>query len=221
MMTVSIAYAPQDKATAQRLMTDLQSAGYALGTGEARTDVCVPLISTASLKDAPTQSAIYTALDHGQHIIPVLLESVVLPKVIDHLGALDFTAEYHLDALKVQIDQALSPEAHLPLRVRTPAVQRSNRRTGLVVGAIALFMFLIGIYGVAVLGIQRPNTEFDAVETEVAATRGALIDPTLESYLLLLPGSEEEALAYPATIEAIPTRLRPFVAATATAVASE
>jgi hypothetical protein len=82
-------------------------------------------------------------------------------------------------------------------------------------------MFAIGLFAVAVLNVEAPVEEFNAIDTEVAATRDFLIAPTLDGYLRFLPGSAEEASVYPATVQAVPTRIRPFVAATATAVAVE
>ncbi|MCA9904989.1 MAG: hypothetical protein KC547_14135, partial [Anaerolineae bacterium] len=175
--------------------------------------------SQTALQDKAFQDAVSTALDNGQHIIPALAERVKLPKLIDHLVPVDLSAINATEQLDTQIQSSFSPEARLPLRVRTPSVRRANRRSGLIVAFLALAMFAIGIYAVAVLNIEAPVEEYNQINTEAAATRDFIIAPTLETYLRFLPGSVDEAAQYSATLQAIPTRLRPFVAATATAVA--
>ncbi|MCC6616938.1 MAG: hypothetical protein IT320_25935 [Anaerolineae bacterium] len=219
---ISLLATAQDAAVESDLRSELTAHGYDIRqAAPSQEDILVVVLSRAALQDAAVQSAIDTALDRGQHIIPTLAEPVRLPKLIDHLTPVDLSAANATEQLYAQIGAALSPDARLPLRVRTPSVQRSNRRSGLIVGVLALAMFLIGLYAVAVLNIEAPVEEYNQVNTEAAATRDIIIGPTLESYLQFLPGSVEEAEQYPATLEAIPTRLRPFAALTATAVAAD
>jgi len=219
---ISLLATAQDAAVESTLRNDLTAQGYDIQQAIVdKDDVVVAVLSRAALQDAALQSAIATALDFGQHIIPALAEPVHLPKLIDHLTPVDLSAADATEQLHAQINAALSPEARLPLRVRTPSVQRSNRRSGLIVAVIALGMFIVGVYAVAVLNVEAPVEEYNQINTEAAATRDFIIAPTLENYLRFLPGSLEEAEQYPATLEAVPTRLRPFVELTATAVAAD
>ncbi|MCA9910493.1 MAG: hypothetical protein KC519_17675 [Anaerolineae bacterium] len=217
---ISILATAQDAAVESRLRSALLTAGHELNQqGIAKDDLVIAVISQTALQDKAFQDAVSTALDNGQHIIPALAERVKLPKLIDHLVPVDLSAINATEQLDTQIQSSFSPEARLPLRVRTPSVRRANRRSGLIVAFLALAMFAIGIYAVAVLNIEAPVEEYNQINTEAAATRDFIIAPTLETYLRFLPGSVDEAAQYSATLQAIPTRLRPFVAATATAVA--
>jgi hypothetical protein len=215
---IEILHSQEGAELAARLRADLSINGYDSVGGD---DITVIVLSEHTLSDPQVKDALYAALDRGAQVIPVLAEPLPLPKLIDHLSPIDLSDRYTFSQVQAQLDQARRHDARLPLRVRTPSIRRSNNRAGLTIGAIALAMFIIGVYGVAVLNIEAPREEYNAIDTEVAATRDFLIGPTLESFLPLLPGSAEEAAQYPVTLEAIPTRLRPFVAATATEVARE
>ncbi|MCA9910617.1 MAG: toll/interleukin-1 receptor domain-containing protein [Anaerolineae bacterium] len=217
---ISLLATAQDAAVESDLRSDLTAHGYEMQQATtAADDIVIVVLSRAALQDTSLQSTLAAALDRGQHIIPTLAEPVRLPKLIDHLTPVDLSAQDATEQLYAQIEAANSPDARLSLRVRTPSVQRSNRRSGLIVGILALAMFIIGVYAVAVLNIEAPVEEYNQINTEAAATRDIIIGPTLENYLQFLPGSLEEAEQYPATLQAVPTRLRPFVQLTATAVA--
>jgi hypothetical protein len=114
--------------------------------------------------------------------------------------------------LAEQVHTAQSARA-LHMKVRTPGVKASNRRTGYIVAAAAIVMFLLGLYGVGVLGIQRPEDEYEAVETEVILTRDSYINNAL-------PRSTEDAANFQATVRAAAPTLRPILAATATSIAA-
>jgi hypothetical protein len=215
---VVILYSSADAPVAERVRRALAAAN--LPESGAQGEV-VAILSSAALQDAAWQRSLDQALDHAQPIIPVLAEAVALPKLIDHLTPINAQDEDAGQQIAAQIAAVRQPGARLPLRVRTPAVRRANNQAGLLIALIVIGMFIAGIWGVGVLNIEAPVEEFNAIDTEVAATRDVLIGPTLESYLLFLPGSAEEAAVYPATVQAVPTRIRPFVAATATAVAIE
>jgi hypothetical protein len=214
---LSLIYSRHDEAAANALRERLTTAGYTIGSvSPKREDPVIVLLSPTALNDQDAQNALFSALDVGHHIIPVTTEPMTLPKYIDHLTPVDRT---HFEALRAAIEAAQQPDAGLSLKVLTPSTRRSNTRAGLVVGLIAFGMFIVGVIGIAVFNIEAPLEEYNLVDTEVAQTRDILIAPTLEGYLRYLPGSLEQAAEYPATVQAVPTRIRPFVAATATAVA--
>lgn len=217
---ISILATIHDAAVESRLRSALLAAGHELRQqGTDKNDLLIAVLSQAALRDKAFHDALNTALDNDQHIVPALAEPVKLPKLIDHLVPVDLSTVNATEQLDAQIQAAHSPDARLPLRVRTPSVRRANRRSGLIVAFLALAMFAIGIYAVAVLNVEAPVEEYNQINTEAAATRDFIIAPTLETYLRFLPGSQDEAAQYSATLQAVPTRLRPFVAATATAVA--
>lgn len=219
---LKIAFVERDRPLAERMARDLQTAGYevaldGLVSAGDREDVLIPIYSPVSSADAALERAVDAALDAGQHIVPVLTGGAVLPALLDHLNEANFNDGYTFEALEVRVKAALAPDARLPLRVRTPAVKRANRRTGIIVAALALIMFAAGLYAVGVMGIQAPIKEFNTIETMVALTRDVLVAPELEIYARFLPRSTEEAANYAPTLRAVPTVYRPLMALTATA----
>jgi hypothetical protein len=219
MAHLDVVAAPNDRALAQRLLTDLTKHGHVSGTGGAGDTPLLLILSPSGLEDTGVQAALITALDARRHIVPVLAAPVTLPHWIDHLTPLDFNGgAYPLNALLAEIARVTAPGAGAPITVLTPSVRRANRRAGLVVTAFAVVIFVAALYMVGVLGLRRPADEYDEIETQRVEQRNTIIGPTLEAFL---PRSTAEALDFPATVEALPTRLRPFIASTATAEAAE
>lgn len=210
-----IAYASQDAELAQRLINDLKTKGHSISetpqTGGEH--ILLALISPASNANESVQTNLTTALDSSQHIIPVMVQSAPLPKWIDHLKPLDFTAGYPLNTLIEQISLLSSSNAGLPLKVLTPAARSKNRNSGYWLFALALLWFILGVVLVGFFGIQAPREEYNTINTEVAATIIVIIQGNL-------PRSTEDALNFPATVQAAPTAQRPLLVATATALAT-
>lgn len=223
---IKLVYTSTDAALASRLLNDLNGAGYpaediAKSGSQTREDVLIPLLSPAALQDAALNTRLIQALDNGQHIVPVLAAPVALPRLIDHLEGIDYSSGIDLAPLRARLDAIAQGYARLPLKVLTPTARKANWQVGLWVALAALIMFGVGLYGVGVLGIQAPQQEYDAVETEAAATINAIVRPELEQYANFLPRSTEEAANYQATLRAVPTVYRVFMGLTATAVAAD
>jgi hypothetical protein len=221
---IKLVYHAEDAALAKRILNDAHAAEFNiedLKTGEipAREDVLIPIFAENEDDSSTLHEAVYMALDRGLHIVPIL-RGASLPKLLDHLDHVDFTEAYDFEALKMLIDAALDPNTPRPVKVLTPNMRRSNQRIGWIVAAAAIAMFLIGIYGIGVLGIQAPREEYDAVETEIIQTRDVLIAPELATMEGLLPTNPDEAFVYPATLLSASTQVRPFVEQTATAYAA-
>jgi len=221
---LKLTYTSKDAALAERMLSDLRGAGYQVEdihtnpTAQTRQDLLIAVLSPDANADTIVQQTIITALDNNQHVIPVFATPTDLPKLIDHLDTVDFSGTYNFDALRAKVEQMLSPDAPVPLRVLTPTVKRSNRRVGLLLGALVLMWFVLGIYGVGVLGIQAPQDEYDQLATEAVLTQAFLMNPELDRYAQFLPRDEAAEQNYPATLRAVPTVYRPYMAATATAV---
>ncbi len=208
-----------DQATAARLAADFKGAGYEIGKGDlAHGDLALLLLSQAALADPAVQERMIQALDLSLHIVPVMTQRVTLPKLIDHLDVVDFSDGYDFAVLRQQVDLELSPDAPLPMRTRTPKVKRSNRNFAIVIAVVAIFMFVSGLYAVAVLHDQAPIQEFNTMDTEAAMTRDIIVAPVLKIYAQFLPETTEDATNYPATLMAIPTVYRPLMELTATAI---
>jgi hypothetical protein len=90
-------------------------------------------------------------------------------------------------------------------------VRAANRRAGLIVGLAALAVFIGGLYLIGVAGLRPPEDEFYNMETREYVTRNAFIDQAL-------PRGTEDALEFEATYEHARDALKPYLAATATAI---
>lgn len=201
---MTIIFHQSDAALAARIQNDLPR------NLNADTNLIVTL-SPKAVQDSAIQNAIVQALDQNRRIVPVLAQATPLPKLIEHIEPLDFTEGYPLDILIAKLS---APADSLHLKVRTPSVNNSNRRTAYVIAAVVLLMFLGGIYLVGVMGIQAPAEEFNNVETEIIETRDYYVDS-------VLPRSTEDALNFQATVDAARPTLRPVLIATATAIAGQ
>jgi hypothetical protein len=207
-MPITVAYADADKALAQKLSQDLISAD---SHGQ---DVLVVLVSAASNADRDVQAQLVAASEARLHIVPVLLDDSKLPRLIDHLTPIDFRRGDALEALKQQIAGITAPGAPRPLVTHTPKLKRANLNSAIFIAIPVLLSFFLAIYLVGFMGVQMPQEEYDQVETARVQQRNTLIGPTLD---YLLPSDAEGAANFQATIDAAPTRLQPFLIATATA----
>ena len=86
-----------------------------------------------------------------------------------------------------------------------------------LVGIIAV-IFAVSTYLLATGFIAMPKEEYDEIDTQAAIQRDLMIGPTMEYLSTVLPRGTDQAAAFPATLQAIPTVLRPFVAETATGI---
>jgi hypothetical protein len=195
---------PADRALAERIQADLARRG-----AEAQDRATIVLLSPSAAADPAIQQAITRAVDQERHIVPVLAAMTGLPGLIEHLEPLDFSTGYDLEALAARLN---AEPSEMNLKVRTPQVMAANRRLGAIITLLAILMFVAALYAVGVLGIQAPREEYDAVETEVAATRSAIIEQAL-------PRSTEDALNFEATLEQAAPSAQPALAATASAIA--
>ncbi len=211
---LDITYAPGEAETAARLKTDLTTAGYQVN-GDSAGDssrILIALLSPEGAANATVQQRLIAALDGGRHIIPVLVKDTTLPRLIDHLAAVDFRQGYDLATLRAEIDKVSAPDAGRPLRVPTPALKARNQRIGMVLAVLVLAWFVIGLILVGGYGVQLPREEYDAVDTQAAIEINEIVGRNL-------PRSTEDAANFPATLQAAPTAQRPLLIATTTAMA--
>lgn len=206
---ITITHASADADLAARLSADLSKWEHTRSNGE--TALLIVVLSPESSADAEVQNMIIHALDSGQHIIPVLAKAAPLPKLIDHLSPIDFTATYDVQAVIARIQEHTAPGAAPPLKVRTPKVKAANQRYGYWLTILALIWFTLAVVMVGIGGLRAPVEEYNTIETQVAATIAIIIRENL-------PRSTEDALNFPATVQAAPTAQRPALIATATAL---
>lgn len=197
---IDIIHHPADARLAQRLQQRLS---------QMEVNATLLLLSPAAAEDEQVLAQLERALDAGRRIVPLLPAGgqLQLPALIEHLEPQD------PDDL-AGLQRRLQEDGAMRLRVHTASLRSSNRRAALVVLLFVALMFLAALYGVGVLGLQYPHEEYDEVGERVVATRDAFIEQAL-------PRSTAQAEAFPVTVEAAATALRPLLGATATARADD
>lgn len=200
---IEIIYSPADGELAGKIQADLAQRPLEI-------DAAVLLLSPQSVADDDVQTALARAIDANRRVVPVLVKATSLPALIEHLEPVDFTQQYAFDRLEARLG-AIPREMHM--KVHTPKVQATNKRTALIVAFFAVVMFLVALYAVGVLGLQAPAEEFAGIETEYIQTRNAIIDG-------VLPHTTEEATNFQATVDGAASTMRPLLIATATAAAA-
>jgi len=217
---ITLLNTPADRALADRIAADLRATGVtvtdALQTG--RQHVVVALLSPDSVRDAAFVRALDAANDFGQNTVAVLVKPVDLPRNLNHFAPIDFTAGYPIAELRAQVDTLSGDKPAYAMRMQTSKVRASNRRAGIVLVGLVAFLFVVGSIMIILFDIESPADEYEAVDTEVALTRDVMIGPTMQFLATALPRSTEQAQAFPETLEAISTVIRPLFAATATAM---
>jgi hypothetical protein len=203
-MMTTIVFNPTDSVLAERIRADLTGI-----SSDENTSIFV--LSPQAVSDPDVQTAVAEAIDQHRHIIPVLAKAAPLPQLIEHMEPVDFSQNYDFDRLMARL---AASSGELQMKVHTPKTVKGNRYTGLIVAFFAIVMFLAGLYGVGVMGLQAPTDEYNAVETEIIETRNAYIDAAL-------PRSTEDALNFQATVDGAAPTLRPLLVATVTALAGE
>lgn len=168
----------------------------------------IVIVTADAAANPAIRQAIDAAQDANRPIVSVLAEQAAPPRAIEHLPPLDFSAGYDPAALATALDTVSA----FHMKVLTPRTRRANQQFALIFVGLALLMFAAGIVLVGVYGVQAPAREYAYVETEIILTRNYFVDQAL-------PRTTEEALNFPATVEAARPSLVPVLVATATAVA--
>lgn len=217
---ITVLNVPADKALAERIAADLRATGAevtdSIQTG--RQNVVVALFSPDSLADAAFLRALDAANDFGQNTLAVQVKPAELPKNLNHFAPIDFSTDYPIATLREQVALLTSGKLPYALRMQTGKVRASNRRAGFVLFGLVLFLFVVGSIMIILFDIESPADEYEAVDTEVALTRDVMIGPTMQYLSTALPRSTEQAQAFPETLEAVSTVIRPLFAATATTI---
>lgn len=197
------------------VIEDLKRAGVqAEGGTLQKGDLVVAVLGASESRSVP--DVVLKALDLSLHMVIVRTEPFQLPKLINHLVVIDITSATYRDDLLAAIETLSAPDAGLALKVLTPNAKRSNRSTGVIVAIIAIFMFAVGIYGVAVLNLEAPQDAYAAVDTAAAMTIQFYVGPELQYFSTWLPRSPEDEANFEATLQQLPTAYRPLMGLTMT-----
>ncbi len=197
---IRITYAPEQKPLALQIRDDLS------GLPELSQPLLIVLVSSKSKADPQVRAEIEKAQGERAHILPILTENIAPPASLENRFSLDFSGGYDRERLLRQLEQAA---------MSSPDIRRANRRALTVIGGIALLMFAIALVAIAGGFVAFPVAEYDEEATFQALWIGGLIGQTLE---YVQPRSTEDALNFPATHQAAPTRLYLYIRETATAL---
>jgi len=198
---ISITYSADQKTLAEQIRDDLSKAGF-----QPAHSVLLVLVSSASNNDPSVQDEIKRALNRGLTVIPILTESVSVPESLDAIKPLNFSGSYKRASLLTRLTQSTMTDAD---------VKQANRRALTVIGSIAFVMFAVAIIGIMGGLVGFPVDEYNEEATYQAEWVNGLIVETLE---YSQPRTTQDAENFPATLEAVPTRVFLFIRGTATAL---
>ena len=196
---IRITYAAGDHVLAERIRDDLAGS-------QPTAPLLIALISDQSNADEAVQAAIDAALNADAAILPILTDSAPLPPSLAYAKALDFRRGYQAAQLLRRVDQLTMSRAHQ---------KQANRRALVVIGGIALLMFVIAIAGIMGGLVAFPVAEYNEEATFQAQWIDGLIRETLEA---AQPHTTQDAAGFAATLEAAPTRLYYYIRGSATAM---
>ncbi|MCY3797408.1 MAG: hypothetical protein OXG84_06355 [Chloroflexi bacterium] len=197
---IHITYSGQEERLAERIRDDLAQSVPLTGP------VLIVLVSRASLADRHVQAEVEKARANGIHIVPILTEAIELPARLMDWRPLNFSGGYDRERLLERLAQAT---------MKPDALRRANRRALTVIGGIALLVFAVALVTINRGLIAFPVAEYNEEATFQAEWVNGLIRETLEQ---VQPRTTEDALNFPATHAAAPTRLYLYIRETATAL---
>jgi hypothetical protein len=199
---LNIAFHPTDQALAEKLRADLGQTYIRL-----EKPMLIVLLSPAALADAEVSRSAQQALAEGSRVAVILPQALAsLPAPYDGLPTFSApNGQYAMKALLAYLNRVDLGQARL---ARSRALLLS------MLAAVAV-MFVLALWGVGSGQVRFPSSEYATDDALAFGQIQTLTFPTLDP---LMPRSTEDALAFPATVQAAPTRNRPFLAETATAL---
>lgn len=200
---LDISFHSADERLAQQLQSELGKASFRL-----EHPMMLVLLTPSALADSALQRTVEQAHKKGVRIAPLLVKPITgaLPAPYAGLPIFDMSqGEYQLKRLLAFINRVDLGEARLA----------RSRRLFAFIALSAVLMFGVSLWGVGSGLVRFPSQEY-ATEDALEFTRiQTLTFPTLDP---LMPRTTEDALNFPATVEAASTRNRPFLRETATAL---
>ncbi len=197
---IRITYSTDQQPLAEQISADLANAV------QPAEPLLIVLVSRQSKADPHVQAEIEKTLAEGARILPILTENSAPPPALADQRPLDFSAGYQRAQLLRRLEQAAMARAD---------IRRANRRALVLIGGIALLMFGIALIAIASGTVAFPVDEYNEEATYQAEWVNGLIRETLSQ---VQPRTTEDALNFPATHEAAPTRLYLYIRETATAL---
>lgn len=200
---IHITYSAGQADLANQIRNDISKSNF-----QTAYPLLLVLVSDESNADPSVQEEIQQATLKGIRIIPILTEQTTLPIILDEFKPLNFSGGYKRQPLMTRLSQSsMTPDD----------VKQANRRALIVIGGIAVVMFVIAIFGIMSGMVAFPVKEYNEEATFQAQMIDGLVHETLE---YVKPKTTQDALNYEPTLEAVPTRLYYFARGTATALPS-
>lgn len=199
-LMLNITYAVNDSDLAERMQRDLAQANM-----RSENPMLIVLVSPESNADNTVRETIQQALANKEVVLPIIVREAPLPDALKNHRALNLSQKYKSQRLIQFVRRANLTQAQV----------RNNRLILLVLGVVVLVMFGISLASIGAGVIAFPEEEYateNALRNQQIET---LVYPTIDAFL---PRSTEDALAFPATIEAANTRNAPLLSLTATGI---
>ena len=197
---LNITYAASEEQVARQLQTDLAHSSLKL-----EKPMLLVVASPAAVADSSVISAVQSAYDQGHQVVVMQAAPAELPTVWQQLPRFDISQGYEIKPLVRFLHRVDMGETR---------IRNSRILLGLMVLVIAI-IFGASIWGIGTGVVEFPVDEYatdNAIREEMIRD---LVLPTLDGWL---PRSTQDALDFPMTVTAAPTRLRDFLAGTATAL---
>lgn len=201
---LNITYAEQDAGLAATIQKDVAGSGLTLDH-----PYLLVLLSATTLKDASIQSAIQSALQQNQRVVPVLVEAgAPVPAELQSAQAIDLRGGYHPARVIGTLKRMDIGE------------DRIRRNWRLLIGMLAIvgIAFAASVWGITQGMIRFPAEEYATENARTDATQYALVGPTLA---VIVPHSTQDAANFQVTLDAVPRRLQELAIGTATAQAKQ
>jgi hypothetical protein len=200
---LDITFHSADERLAHQMQEDLGKASFRL-----EHSLLLVLLTPQALVDSALQDGVQSALKKGVRLAPVIVQALegALPEPYTHLPVYDLSkSAYSAKALLAFVNRVDLGEARLA----------RSRNLLIFISISVLVMFAIALWGVGSGLVRFPSQEYATEDAFEFGRIQTLTFPTLDP---LMPRTTEDALNFPATVDAAPTRNRPYLRETATAL---
>lgn len=198
---LNITFSTGDAHTAEQMQNDLSQSGI-----RSENPMLIVLIAPDSVEDEVVLSGITKAQTAGQVVVAVILRKSALPDSLKGVDSLDLSKKYDKKKLIAFVKRYdITRERRV-----------NNRRLLFIVTGVVLLMFVISLISIARGIVAFPVDEYSTENAIRDAQVATLVAPQIE---LVLPRTTEDALNFPATLEAVRNDdLVPFIIGTVTAM---
>lgn len=196
---LNILFSETNREIAEKIQRDLQSSPI-----KFTETYHIVVVTSASVADDEVLQAI-SKIKPQERVVVCWLDDVPLPDSLQSATLIDMRDGYRGRKLNGILRR---------LEVGEERVGRNNLMLA-VIGALALVVFVVALLSIASGQVVFPVAEYATENAANQAMIDSLLLPTLEAFQ---PRSTQDALNFPATLQAAPTRVAPYLERTATAL---